>query len=191
VAVLFIDIVGFTRMAEKMAPEAVVAMLRAFHERMAAQIFACGGTIDKYIGDSIFAGFGLPTSGPDDAAHALCCAGRMLGALETWNAERAARGEAALSVGIGINYGPAVVGDVGSDQGLSFTVIGDTVNTADRLQKLTRSLQTPLVVADSVLSNLNGELPPDMKVLLGQLQDQGKQTLRGRSGTVRLWTKSA
>jgi adenylate cyclase len=191
VAVLFIDIVGFTRMAEKMAPEAVVAMLRAFHERMAAQIFACAGTIDKYIGDSIFAVFGLPISGPDDAAHALCCAGRMLGALETWNAERATHGEAALSVGIGINYGPAVLGDVGSDQGLSFTVIGDTVNTADRLQKLTRSLQTPLVVADSVLSNLNGELPPDLKVLLGQLQDQGKQTLRGRSGSVRLWTKSA
>ena len=191
VAVLFVDIVGFTRMAEKMAPEAVVAMLRAFHERMAAQIFACGGTVEKYIGDSIFAVFGLPISGPDDAAHALCCAGRMLGALETWNAERSAHGEAALSVGIGINYGPAVLGDVGSDQGLSFTVIGDTVNTADRLQKLTRSLQTPLVVADSVLSNLNGELPPDLKVLLGQLQDQGKQTLRGRSGSVRLWTKSA
>jgi adenylate cyclase len=190
VAVLFVDIVGFTRMAEKMAPEAVVSMLRDFHERMAAQIFACGGTIEKYIGDAIFAVFGLPTSGPDDAVHALCCAGRMLGALDTWNAERGACGEAALAVGIGINYGPAVLGDVGSDQGLSFTVIGDTVNTADRLQKLTRSLQTPLVVADSVIASLNGALPPDLKVLLGQLRDQGEQTLRGRSGTVRIWTKS-
>ncbi len=190
VAVLFVDIVGFTRMSEKMAPEAVVTMLREFHERMAAQIFACGGTIEKYIGDSIFAVFGLPTSGPEDAAHALCCADRMLSALETWNAERVARGEPALAVGIGINYGPAVLGDVGSDQGLSFTVIGDTVNTANRLQVLTRSLRTPLIVADAVVSGLNGELPPDLKILLGQLRDQGEQTLRGRSGAVRIWTKS-
>src|SRR6266699_3563354 len=112
VAVLFVDIVGFTRMAEEMTPEAVVTMLREFLERMAAQIFACGGTIEKYIGDSIFAVFGLPTSGPDDAGHALCCAGRMLDALKGWNAERAARDEAALAVGIGLNYGPAVLGDV-------------------------------------------------------------------------------
>src|SRR6266568_4369288 len=147
VAVLFVDIVGFTRMAEAMAPEAVVTMLREFHERMTAQIFACGGTVEKYIGDAIFVVVGAPTSGPDDAGHALCCAGRMLDALKGWNAERAARDEAALAVGIGLNYGPAVLGDVGSDQGLSFTVIGDTVNIANRLQMLTRSLQTPLVVA--------------------------------------------
>jgi adenylate cyclase len=137
VAVLFADIVGFTRMAERMAPDAVVSMLREFHEHMAAEIFACGGTIDKYIGDAILAVFGLPTSGREDAAHALCCAGRMLQALERWNAQRRARGEPALAIGIGINYGPAVLGDVGSDQGLSFTVIGDTVNTAHRLQVLT------------------------------------------------------
>jgi adenylate cyclase len=190
VAVLFVDIVGFTRMAEKMAPEAVVTMLRDFHERMAAQIFACGGTIEKYVGDSILAVFGLPTCGPDDAAHALSCAGRMLAALEAWNAERSARGEPPLAVGIGINYGPAVLGDVGSDQGLSFTVIGDTVNTANRLQILTRSLKTPLVVADSVIGSLNGALPADLEALVGQLRDQGEQTLRGRSGAVRVWTKS-
>ena len=86
VAVLFADIVGFTRMAESMAPDAVVSMLREFHEHMAAEIFACGGTIDKYIGDAIFAVFGLPTAGSEDAAHALCCAARMLQALESWNA---------------------------------------------------------------------------------------------------------
>src|SRR5262249_681937 len=176
--------------AERMAPDAVVSMLREFHEHMAAEIFACGGTIDKYIGDAILAVFGLPTSGPEDAAHALCCAGRMLQALDRWNAQRIARGEAALAIGIGINYGPAVLGDVGSDQGLSFTVIGDTVNTAHRLQVLTRSLKTSLVVADAVVAMLNDGYTDEIEVLLGQLRDQGEHDLRGRSKPVRIWTKA-
>ena len=70
VGVLFVDIVGFTRMAERMAPETVVTMLRQFHQRITAQIFACGGTVEKYIGDAVFAVFGLPNAGPDDAANA-------------------------------------------------------------------------------------------------------------------------
>src|SRR5438132_4340705 len=77
VAVLFVDIVGFTRMAELMPPETVVTMLRQFHDRMTAAIFACGGTVEKYIGDAIFAVFGLPSAGPDDAANALRCADGM------------------------------------------------------------------------------------------------------------------
>jgi adenylate cyclase len=68
VAVLFIDIAGFTRMAETMVPEAVVTLLREFHDRMTAQIFACGGTVEKYIGDEIFAVFGVPETSDDDAA---------------------------------------------------------------------------------------------------------------------------
>jgi adenylate cyclase len=79
VAVLFVDIVGFTRMAETMTPESVVTLLREFHERMAAQIFACGGTVEKYIGDEIFAVFGLLKAEVDDAANALRCANRMRG----------------------------------------------------------------------------------------------------------------
>jgi len=71
VAVMFVDIVGFTRMAERMMPEAVVTMLRRFHDRRTGQIFACGGTVEKYIGDAIFAVFGLPNAGPDDAVNAL------------------------------------------------------------------------------------------------------------------------
>jgi adenylate cyclase len=185
VAVLFADIVGFTRMAEGMAPEAVVTMLRQFHERMAAQIFACGGSIEKYIGDEIFAVFGVPEPGPDDAANALRCGSLMLDALRLWNAERESAGEPHLSIGIGLNYGPAVLGDVGSEQTLSFTVIGDTVNTASRLQALTRSLATPLVAADAVVQAA-ATADGDAGALV--LDDRGLHELRGRTAPVRIWT---
>jgi adenylate cyclase len=189
VAVLFADIVGFTRMAETMAPEAVVTLLRQYHERMTAQIFACGGTIEKYIGDAIFAVFGVPSAGDSDAANALACADRMLDALDRWNAERARDGETPLAIGIGLNYGPAVLGDVGSEHSMSFTVIGDTVNTASRLQALTRSLKTPLVVGDPLVAAIRMGPHEAAAALLSQLQDQGEQALRGRAGAVRIWTR--
>jgi len=186
VAVLFVDIVGFTRMAEGMPPELVVTMLRQFHERMTAQIFACGGTVEKYIGDAIFAVFGLPNAGPDDAANALRCADMMIAALDGWNAERRDAGEARLRIGIGLNYGPAVLGDVGSEHSLSFTVIGDTVNTASRLQALTRQFQTPLVAGDALVAAAASSQAAE---LLGALEDRGEQALRGRNGAVRVWTR--
>jgi adenylate cyclase len=189
VAVLFADIVGFTRMAEHMPPEAVVTMLRQFHDRMTAEIFASGGTVEKYIGDAIFAVFGLPNAGPNDAANALRCADGMVSALESWNHERAQAGEPAVAIGIGLNYGPAVVGDVGSERSLSFTVIGDTVNTASRLQGLTRTLNTPLVVGGALVEAVAGASSPETTALLERLQDQGEQALRGRSGAVRIWTR--
>jgi adenylate cyclase len=96
--VLFVDIVGFTGMAERMTPEAVVTMLRQFHDRMTALLFACGGTVEKYIGDEIFGVFGLPEATPDDAGNALRCADMMLEALTRWNGERAAAGELPLSL---------------------------------------------------------------------------------------------
>jgi len=189
VAVLFADIVGFTSMAEGMAPEAVVRMLRDYHERMTAPIFACGGTIDKYIGDEIFAVFGVPAASADDAGNALNCADMMLSALDCWNEERAARGEPRLAVGIGLNYGAAVLGDVGSEHSFSFTVIGDTVNTASRLQRLTRSLATPLVVGDALVDAVNSGAGDGAMALTRQLRDRGEQTLRGRAGAVRIWTR--
>jgi len=189
VAVLFADIVGFTRMAERMSPEAVVTMLREYHERMTAPIFACGGTIEKYIGDAIFAVFGLPEAGAGDAANALTSADRMLAALDAWNEERKARGEPLLAIGIGLNYGPAVLGDVGSAHSFSFTVIGDTVNTAHRLQALTRSLETPLVVGDAIVAAIKSGTSASAALLAGRLRDHGEQVLRGRAGTVRIWTR--
>jgi adenylate cyclase len=189
VAVMFADIVGFTRMAEAMAPEAVVTMLRQFHHRMTPEIFTCGGTVDKYIGDEIFALFGVPAASADDAANALRCAEMMLRALECWNEERRARSEPPLAIGIGLNYGPAVLGDVGSEHSFSFTVIGDTVNTASRLQRLTRSLETPLVVGDALVCAVKTGSPQTAAAWAGQLQDRGEQALRGRAGTVRIWTR--
>jgi adenylate cyclase len=186
VAVMFADIVGFTQMSEAMGPEAVVTLLREFHHRMTAEIFTCSGTVDKYIGDSIFAVFGVPTASDNDAANALSCAARMLNALNRWNEERARDGEAPLAIGIGLNYGPAVLGDVGSKHSMSFTVIGDTVNTASRLQGLTRTLETPLVAADAVVEAA-GSGDAAAAALAG-LRDRGEHALRGRSGAVRIWT---
>jgi adenylate cyclase len=189
IAVLFVDIVGFTGMAEEMAPEAVVDMLRQFHERMTAQIFACGGTVEKYIGDEIFAVFGIPSASDYDAVNALRCADLMLIALNDWNGEREARGEPQLEIGIGLNYGPAVLGDVGSEHSMSFTVIGDTVNAASRLQGMTRMFETRLVVGDALVMAAN-TAPSDLAApLLACLQDRGEQVLRGRAGAVRIWTR--
>jgi adenylate cyclase len=172
-----------------MSPEAVVAMLREFHERMMPQIFSCGCTVEKYIGDAILAVFGVPTEAADDAANALRCADMMLTALNQWNDERGSRGEPRLSMGIGLNYGPAVFGDIGSKDSVSFAVIGDTVNIASRLQGLTRTLDTPLVVGDALVNALKAAPPEAAAALLAQLRDRGEQMLRGRAGAVRIWTR--
>jgi adenylate cyclase len=189
VAVLFADIVAFTQMAELMAPEDVLAMLREFHTRMTAQIFASGGTVDQYMGDGIIAVFGAPAASPNDAANALYCAEMMLDALERWNDEREGKGDARLDIGIGLNYGPVVLGDVGSEHSMSFTAIGDTVNTAARLQVMTRSLKTPLVVGDAVVQAIQASSPEIAAERIGRLEDRGEHNLRGRASPVRVWTR--
>jgi len=188
VSVMFVDIVGFTRMAEGTAPEAVVTLLRQFHERMTARIFASGGTVEKYIGDAIFAVWGLPDAHLDDAANSLACASEMIDALAAWNAEREAAGEKSIAIGIGVHHGPAVIGDVGSEESPSFTVIGDTVNTASRLQSLTRSLDVPLVVSGDLVEAVRVSAGDAASRLIQRLEDQGEQALRGRSNPVHVWT---
>jgi adenylate cyclase len=189
VAVLFADIVAFTRMAEDMPPENVLALLREFHTRMTAEIFASGGMVDQYMGDGMIAVFGAPAASPNDAANALNCAERMLEALERWNHEREGKGEARIDIGIGVNHGPVVLGDVGSEHSMSFTAIGDTVNTAARLQTLTRSLDTPLVVGDSVVQAVRAWSPEIAAERIGRFEDRGEHNLRGRTSEVRIWTR--
>lgn len=154
VAVLFVDIVGFTALCEGMAPVAVVAMLRDFHRHMATCVFEHGGTLDKFIGDCVMATFGTPRPSPRDATNALACARAMLVTLERWNGERTASGRIALQAGIGLHFGPVVLGDIGDERRLEFAVLGDTVNIASRLEALTRSLGTSLAASQALVDRV-------------------------------------
>jgi class 3 adenylate cyclase len=147
-AVLFADIVGFTRQCEERPPAEAIDLLRGFHRRMEQTIFAFGGTLDKFLGDGVMATFGTPRSGSRDAANALGCARAMLGEIDAWNCDRRARGQAEVRIEIGVHTGPVVLGDVGSSRHLEFAVIGDTVNIASRLESLTRQLEVTIVISE-------------------------------------------
>jgi adenylate cyclase len=187
IAVLFVDIVGFTGISETMAPEEVIDLLRAFAERMSAPVFACGGTLDKLIGDAMLATFGVPAPSERDAQNALHCAELMMSAMESWNEERAAAGRQRLAMGIGLNYGPAVIGDVGSEHYMSFTVVGDTVNTASRLQTLTRTLKARLLASDALIAAAKTRPLEAIAGILDRLVDGGEQAVPGRNRPVRVW----
>ncbi len=135
VSVLFADIVGFTSVAEKMEPDAVSQFLSRVFTFAADAVFAQGGTLDKFIGDAVMAFFGAPIPQADHPRRAVAAAARLLEAVLAWNVERAAAGEPPVSLRIGINTGNAVVGDIGSDQRVDYTVLGNTVNVAARLEE--------------------------------------------------------
>jgi adenylate cyclase len=167
-------------------PEDVIDLLRDFHGRMAREVFAHGGTVDKYIGDAIMATFGTPHAGPQDATNALACARAMLASVEEWNAERARRGEPAIAIGVGVHFGPAVMGDIGDERRLEYAVIGDTVNVASRLEALTREVDAPLVVSDDTVAAVRRETG-ESGALAG-LRKGETAAVRGRTGAVSVWT---
>ncbi|HKH28068.1 MAG TPA: adenylate/guanylate cyclase domain-containing protein [Sphingomicrobium sp.] len=148
VAVLFADIVGFTRLNERLSPERTFALLRSFRERSTAVVFRHQGTLDKYLGDGFMATFGALREEPDAAARAIACAFELQAEVERWNAKRSARQADRLSIAIGVHFGPVVVGNVGAEQRIEFTVVGDVVNVASRLEQATRELGCILAVSD-------------------------------------------
>jgi adenylate cyclase len=132
VSVLFADIVGFTTMSEKMSPAAVALLLSDYLSRMTDVIFKYEGTLDKYIGDALMAVFGAPLDMPDHAERSIRAALEMRERLEEFNAER--KEGPVIRIRIGINSGKAVAGEIGSINKKEYTVLGDTVNTASRLE---------------------------------------------------------
>ena len=201
-AVLFADIVGFTRLSEALGPEGTIALLREWHERLGEIVFRNGGTLDKYIGDGLMATFGTPHPRSDDATRALEAALEMAAAARRpgAGAERDAsrRAEAVPSagaapppgapdspilppvrIGIGLHYGPVVLGDIGNERRLEFAVVGDTVNVASRLEGLTRELGVDLLASRELVDRIREEGGSAERLVW-----IGERSLRGRAETI-------
>ncbi len=181
IAVLFTDLRGFTALSESRPPEEVAAWLREYHEAMVAIVFKHGGALDKFLGDGMLATFGVPRARGDEALRAARAALEMTAALPTLNEARRRRGLPELSQGIGLHFGPAIVGNVGVPERLEYTVIGDTVNVASRLQSLSKDLRRELLISAEVYSRLPAELSVRFK-------DAGLHTIRGREQPVAVYS---
>ncbi|KAB2964128.1 MAG: FHA domain-containing protein [Thermoanaerobaculia bacterium] len=167
--VLFADLAGFTALSEKLEPAEVAEMLEGFFTPAVEAIFREGGTLDKFIGDCVMAFFGAPVAQADHAPRAVRAALAILDAQETWNAERAARGQPTLDVRIAINSGPVVVGDVGSRKRVDYTVLGNTVNVAARLEAYVGEAGQ-VTIGGETHRQLGGALPTEP---LGEFQLKG------------------
>jgi adenylate cyclase len=152
--VLFSDIRGFTTVSERGQPEEIVGMLNEYFTRMVAIVFAHHGTLDKFVGDMVMALFGAPLDDPDHADHAVAAALEMIDALAELNARWKAEGRAELDIGIGINTGPMIAGNIGSDAIMSYTVIGDAVNLGSRLESLNKQYGTRIIISDATRGRL-------------------------------------
>jgi adenylate cyclase len=188
VAVLFVDIVGFTAYADGKNPEEVIGTLREFHALMEHQVFEHGGTLDKYLGDGLMATFGTPFSGLSDAWNALKCAQAMIATVAAFNREREQKGEPPIRAGFGLHYGSVVLGDIGAHR-LEFAVIGATVNAASRLEALTRQLDCALVASDALIMQVRTEIG-EVEAALAQLVRQPEQTVRGIERPIAVWTQA-
>jgi class 3 adenylate cyclase len=149
ITVLFCDLRGFTRISESLPAPEVAALLDGYLAKMVRIIFRHGGTLDKFMGDGILAYFGAPVAQPDQAARAVECAMEMATALDEINLPRGEQNEAPLRIGVGVHSGPAFVGDIGPEERREFTVIGDTVNVASRIEGLTKEHGVDVLVSET------------------------------------------
>ncbi len=179
-AILFCDLRGFSTLSEGLAPEAIVVQLNEYFDRMTECIVSEGGTIDKFIGDAIMAVFGGVRELGNPSASAFHAALKMLGVLRLLNTEREQRGLPALKNGIGIHYGSALLGAIGAAERKDFTVIGDSVNIASRIEGLCKELGSDLLISAEVAEHL----PPASRSALIEL---GQFPVKGRQQPVRLF----
>lgn len=149
--VFFSDIRGFTDFSQSRSPEEVVSMLNSYFEVMVGIINKHGGVVDKFVGDAIMAVWGAPNSTEDDARNAVLACLEMRKALAELNEERIANGETPIMMGMGLHAGKVVSGTIGSNDRLEYTVIGDTVNTASRIESSTKAFGTDLLISEEVV----------------------------------------
>lgn len=149
VSVLMADIRGFTALSERMQPRDVVTFLNAYFGAMAEVVRRHQGSVNKFLGDGILAVFGAPVSSLDNPVNAVLCALAMVERLQRFNDEWAERLGGPLHIGIGINTGEVVVGNVGSEDRVEYTVIGDPVNVAARIEELTKARPDAILISGS------------------------------------------
>ncbi len=180
--VLFSDLRGFTSFSEKLPAAHVIEVVNTYLNEMSEAILGAGGTLIAYMGDGIMAVFGAPLEQPDHADRALAAATEMIGSrLDAFNAWIAEHGhDHTFVMGVGLNSGPVMAGNIGSEQRVEYTALGDTTNTASRLEGMTKGSGHMLFVADSTRERLRH--PPDDLVLVGELE------VRGRLAAVPVWT---
>jgi len=158
-AVLFSDIRGFTSISEKMAPDELVSSLNSYFDVMVDVIDQRKGTVDKYIGDAIMAFFGAPVKHSDDALQSVLAGIEMNEALVDFNARQAKLGKPEFRIGVGINYGVVTVGNIGTKTKMNYTIIGDMVNLASRLEGLTKEYRQPLLISEGLQSRVKEQVP--------------------------------
>jgi adenylate cyclase len=191
-AVFFSDVRGFTAMSEGLDPEALVKILNRYMSRMVSVILRNGGIVDKYVGDAIMAVWGVPISKDDDCLRAVRACVEMRIALNELNEEFIAEGLPPIKIGMGLNHGPLISGNIGSEERMEFTVIGDTVNTASRIESLTKEFGTDLLISREILNRVEGkfvvEKASEVKVkgkaepltvykVHGYLDEQGREVM--------------
>ena len=175
--VLFSDIRGFTSISEALEPAEVVEMLNEYFDEMVDAIFAHDGTLDKFIGDAVLAVFGAPVPNASNARNAVLAAQDMLDRLERLNLRRVESGRPAIHIGIGIHTGKVLGGNIGSPKRVEYTVIGDTVNVASRLESASKNYPETIIVSDQTY-----ELVKDLVESAGYDEIQ----LKGKSETSRI-----
>jgi len=188
IAVMFADLFGFTALSATMPATDVVGLLRSFHGLVEEAVFGNQGTLDKYIGDGVMATFGTPRPGARDATNAVGAARAIIGGINRWNRDRHEAGRRPIRIGIGLHYGEATLGNVGSARRFEHTVVGETVNLASRIENLTRELDIALLVSGTLVEAVKREGGDSA---LAGLQDLGSHAIRGYQERVRLWGMTA
>jgi class 3 adenylate cyclase/HAMP domain-containing protein len=180
-AVLFSDIRGFTALSEKMTPEIVVESLNRYFSMMVDAIMNRNGIVDKYIGDAIMAFFGAPVRHENDPLLAVEAGLDMLEVLEKFNQWQVEQNRPKFQIGIGINYGVVTVGNIGSEQKMDYTIIGDMVNLASRLEQLTKTYRVPFIISEAVYRRVREDVP---------CRQIDTVAVKGKQQGVRLYTPS-
>lgn len=180
VAVLFADLIGFTGLSERLPPDRLIELLRDLHRQMADAVFRHDGTLEKFTGDGVMATFGTPHPGPADAANAVACAVALADGIEAWNGDRIT--EERVAIAIGVHHGPVVLGDIGTAEQMEFAVLGDTVNVASRLERLTRQLSAAVAVSEDAVRLAQEQGAAE--ALLRRFVAAPPQVLRGRDGSI-------